>query len=522
MRLDTRRFLWAVLALFASGAGASGQTQRCLPCHKQEVERFGGSAMGRSLSLPSLEPSGEFEHKPSGSAVQITWKDGTLHHRIVERGLSADYPMAYAIGAGEVGKSYVIDLGGHLFQSPAAYYTKTAEWNAAPGYEDSRVLDFTRAITSDCLVCHAGSMKESAGKQNAGHVELSAISCERCHGSVENHLRNPVPGSIINPAKLAMRERDSVCEQCHLEGATVVLNPGKDWWDFHPGQALEQVETHYVYRTVNGEQVSIAAVSQAEQLSLSACLRGSGGKLWCGTCHNPHGEPANRKEQMKQICGSCHSPGQLAQTHKPEEQDCVSCHMPSRKAVDISHAAVTDHRISKRPGSGLKQGGEKVMVAWQAAQPEFSERDLGLAFFNVARKQGSVIDFQHSFSLLSKVRASEKDAAVEAARGYMLLGSGHAEAAMECFRSSVQTSPDSAEYWLDLGVAEQAAGKWQEAIGAFRNSMDRNPYDFRAYQALATLYKESGQVEQSRATVSDFIRHVPQSLSMRLVPEAQK
>ncbi len=439
-----------------------------------------------------------------------------MQHEIQERGLSAAYPIAYAIGAGKVGRSYLIELGGHFFQSPAAYYTTHAEWNASPGYERERVLDFSRPITSDCLVCHAGAVHAGAAQGQTQTAELTPISCDRCHGAGENHRRHPVPGTIVNPAKLAVRERDSVCEQCHLEGATVVLNPGKYWWDFRPGEALEEVETHYVYRTHKDQQLSIAAVSQAEQLVLSACWRGSVGKLWCGTCHDPHGEPVDRREQMKQTCESCHPALQLAATHHPGEDDCVACHMPSRRAVDVSHAAVTDHRIARRPGSMAEAKTGKFVAVWHDPKPDFAERNLGLAFFNTARQQQSAEDFQHAFNLLSKLPASQDDADVSAAKGYMLLGSGHTHEAIECFERSVRYSPEKAEYWLDLGVAEDSAGDVIAAVQAFRRSIESDSYDYRAYRALAALYRRTNRNEQAQSVIEEFLRVVPQSILMRL------
>ena len=38
---------------------------------------------------------------------------------------------------------------------------------------------------------------------------------------------------------------------------------------------------------------SVKVVSHVEQLALSACARKSDGKLWCGTCHDPHRPPAS-------------------------------------------------------------------------------------------------------------------------------------------------------------------------------------------------------------------------------------
>jgi hypothetical protein len=70
-----------------------------------------------------------------------------------------------------------------------------------------------------------------------------AITCERCHGSAEKHLSDPRAGTIINPAKLEPAARDSICEQCHLLGVGRVLNPGRKFGDFLPGQSLEDVFT---------------------------------------------------------------------------------------------------------------------------------------------------------------------------------------------------------------------------------------------------------------------------------------
>lgn len=482
----------------------------CLPCHPREVARFSRSPMARSLGTPAAEPAGTFRHRASGSTVRVSWKNRAMYHQVQERGLSAEYPIAYSIGDGKVGRSYLVELGGHFFQSPAAFYSAHSEWNASPGYESDRVLDFTRAITSDCLFCHAGSVKPVGA-----HTQLTEIACDRCHGPGDNHRLHPAPGTIINPAKLRVRARDSVCEQCHLEGATIVLNPARYWWDFRPGEDLEEIETHYVYRSADPKH-PIAAVSQAEQLALSACWRASNGKLWCGTCHDPHGEAVNRKQQMKEICNSCHSSLQLTSTHKPDQEDCVACHMPSRKAVDVSHAAVTDHRIARRPASPVQAEASGSLVAWHEPNPAIAQRNLGLALFNVARRNHSLPEFQQAFGLLSKLPDNQKDAAVFAAEGYMLLGSGHAQAAVQCFRHSARNDPEKPEYWLDVGVAADNAGNASASAEALRRCIEADPYDYRPYKALSNLYKRMNQPERSQSVVSEFLQLVPQSIVMRL------
>ncbi len=476
--------------------------------------------MAGSLQHPSSqgpgEPAGEFKHERSGSDVKVFWKDGEMHHSIEERGLSADYPIAYSIGYGNVGHSYLIDVKGHFFQSPAAFYTAKKEWNVSPGYEGEKILDFTRPITSDCLFCHAGAVKTAAGER-----KLSPISCDRCHGPGDYHRGHPFPGTIINPAKLGGRERDSVCEQCHLEGATVVLNPGKYWWDFHAGERLEEVETHYVFRTNSGAASSIAAVSQAEQLALSACLRGSGGKLWCGTCHDPHGGKGNREQQVREICESCHAPAHLSSRHNAQKDDCVACHMPRRPASDVTHAAVTDHRIAKLPVQENGSPGTRSLVIWHDPKPDFAQRNLGLAYFNAGREDRSVEEFQRAYELLAKIPEPVRDAPVVAALGYMLLGTGNATGAVNLFKQGVRQDPASAEYWLDLGVAENAAGDRGSAITSFNRSVEANPYDYRPYEALARLYTAAHQPQQSGSTLDAYLKLMPESIIVRLLKASE-
>lgn len=470
--------------------------------------------MGQSLGAPDQSLQGGFLHIASGSQIQVYSKNGFMHHKLLEHGFVADYPIAYSVGHGIVGHSYLIELGGRLFQSPASYYIGRSEWDVSPGYEHDHILDFSRSITQDCLFCHAGAIKKTADR-----VALEPISCERCHGPSEQHRANPVAGTIVNPAKLPVRERDSVCEQCHLEGVTTVLNPGKYWTDFRPGLPLEQVEIHYVYRTTGGDQDSILAVSHAEQLALSKSLRGSAGKLWCGTCHDPHGDSvADRKQQVRQICESCHPPAELASTHKPADQDCVTCHMPRRKAADIAHASVTDHRIIRWPASLQDISDNPVLGPWHDPPPEFAIRNLGLAYFNVAREKRSAPYFERSYRLLSSLPSSQKDDAVSAAEGYMLLASGQALEAVLFFKRAAQQDPGRAERWLDLGIAQNNSGTVADAINSLRQSIALEPYDYRPYKALANVYRKTGRPQQSQAVIDEFLRLMPQSLIMRIEP----
>jgi predicted CXXCH cytochrome family protein len=121
-----------------------------------------------------------------------------------------------------------------------------------------------------------------------------------------------------------------------------MLNPGKRWQDFQPGSALESVFSTYLI--LAAPDFADKAVSQSEQLSLSRCARESG-RLWCGTCHNPHSSATNRGEEVRAVCLTCHATLFAAQEHQPAAE-CTSCHMPRVRPSNVAHAAITSHRLS--------------------------------------------------------------------------------------------------------------------------------------------------------------------------------
>ena len=152
------RLLAAAILLFA-GLAMGHAEQPCARCHPAEVAAFERSPMGRSVGAPSVSDGGRIVHKLSGSTITISRQRRVLNeHRLEQRGVVAEYPVAYSVGAGIVGYSYIVRLGQYLFQSPVSYYTQTKSWDLTPGYETEPHLDFTHQISSGCLFCHTGSV----------------------------------------------------------------------------------------------------------------------------------------------------------------------------------------------------------------------------------------------------------------------------------------------------------------------------------------------------------------------------
>lgn len=440
-----------------------------------------------------------------------------MTHTLEEAGLKAKYPVAYYIGAGIVGRSYLVRIGEYLFQSPASYYTHTNGWDLTPGYESEHQLDFDHLIVSGCLFCHTGNVALVGSSTNRyQNPPFTPISCERCHGEGAAHIQSPSAHNIVNPAKAEPRVRDSVCEQCHLEGAVRILNPAKDWWDFRAGQELEKTFSVYLENDESG----VKAVSHVEQLALSKCARMSGGRLWCGTCHDPHGDsPVDRGRQVKVICVSCHA--QLSAASHPEAvAECTSCHMPARGAIDVVHAAVTDHRILRRPGLQLKTVGAPEVrspVAWHNPAKPLDQRNLGLATLAVAREHQSSPLAKEAVRLLTTLPPEMADEPeVLKALGFLLLEQHQSKNALKFFREAARRQPYDAVDVLSESVAYEAEGDQAEAIKTLEQSIHLDPSLQCAYFELARLYVGMGKDSVRMQVLRRYLDLFPESIKGRL------
>src|SRR5579863_7359168 len=133
-----RYWLLAPLALLFACFARGRAEEPCARCHPAEVATFERSPMGKSVGPPSVFAEGRIVHELSGSTITISQRGSQLEHRLERRGVVAKYPVAYSVGAGIVGYSYMVRLGRYLFQSPVSYYTKTRSWDLTPGYETER------------------------------------------------------------------------------------------------------------------------------------------------------------------------------------------------------------------------------------------------------------------------------------------------------------------------------------------------------------------------------------------------
>ncbi len=459
--------------------------------------------MSRSMRPGGQEPAGKVE--VSSTTISVVSSAAGAQQQLKRDGKTDTFRVDYVVGSGSHASGYLVDLSNHLFQSPIAFYPSQHAYGLAPGYEGESDPDFTRPVTEGCLFCHAGASDHVAGTQNeyaAKPFSHLAIGCARCHGSAESHLKDPQPGTIVNPAKLEGSARDSICEQCHLMGVARVLNPGKQFSDFKPGEPLESTFTVYRNSLPPGETAKFKVISHAEQLALSQCARNSGGKLWCGTCHDPHADPMQPAAYYRAKCLSCHA-GAFPATHPSVSSNCIGCHMPRRDAKDGGHTAFTDHRIQSRPEPETEATQTLDISAWREPAEDLRERNLGIASIEVGIERQSPAFLVRGYRMLTDVQQPfAKDAEIFTAMGgALLLGKQYSEA-QQAYARAFELDPTSAQKETDLGQAYASAGEFGPAVHYLEDAMVKDSLNLPAAALLLNIYQQQGETAKAAALAS--------------------
>lgn len=453
-----------LLILFA-GAAVGVHGAACGPCHGAIVDSFARTGMGRSVS-PARPEAG-------AGLGEVVWSGGSLTHGLG----GVRKPVAFAIGSGNAAKSYAWRVGDALFESPLSWYRERARWDLSPGYEKDRAPNFYRPIEGECLACHTGSARPVEGTQSrfgfAGVPE--PIGCVRCHGAGEAHAASPKRENIVNPVRLPAARRDSVCESCHLGGEARIPNPGRAFSDFKPGMALEEVFSVYVSGDADRR-----VTGHGEQMAGASCAKDP--KLWCGSCHDPHKEPAaaERVSYYRARCVQCHTDS--ARHESAKGGDCAGCHMPRAQARDGGHTAFTDHRIRLRPAPAppAPAGG---LRPWRPTP--YADRGLALAYLTVSEKESSLPALQEAARRLNHLLAGKPDGAVLTAAGMLALRQNKAKQAVVWLERALAEEPGSSLCESNLAAALLAAGEPAKAALHAKAALRIEPLLEAPYAVLA-------------------------------------
>lgn len=480
---------WAYcLVLAAISASAD---PRCASCHQQVANDYSRSPKALSIGKPKPETQQQryWFDPASGRRVGTQTQNGKLFHWIESRGKMALYEPSVSVGSGRHAKQYLVSLNDALFHSPIAWYDTRLVWDTAPGFHVDAELDFYRPATPECLQCHSGSTNIVPGTQNRYSAPPTTIGCDQCHGDPARHLESPVAANIVNPKKLPIAQRDSVCESCHLFGEARVPLPGKSLGDFRPGQLLEETLAVFVPRK-QADDTMLITNRHAEQLAESRCYTQSKGAMWCGTCHNSH-RAISEKERFpwyRAKCMSCHQ-GEPIETHRSRQgDDCVQCHMRRTRGWDGGHTAQTDHwiRTTKSEERFLDRG--ELLRPWRAGDPASAKRNLALAYMQSVQRSGSLKRMREGVAALNEVlRLAKPDGELATMAGLLFLQQKSVNNAVALLQIASDEQPENSVRRYNLAAALAAAGKKEEAIAQAREALRIEPLLERPYILLAEL-----------------------------------
>ncbi len=524
--------LVAITLLMGAVRGLALENQDCAPCHAKISQSYPATGMARTSGRAGSGTFSEsfdnatFAGPEGGAQYHVSKQWSVLSFDFRQAGIEGQRRLDYFVGSGAVGRSYLTFIEGFLFQAPVSYYSSAARWELSPGFERTKEVNLVREVEPGCLKCHASGVQPIAGTSN-GYAPRPflqpGVTCERCHGAGEEHItrmkagkRSGGPG-IVNPAKLDGPRRDSVCAQCHLPGAVEIARGGTQR-PYRPGDRLSDSVVVYI---VEGADRETTVNGHFEQLARSACRRSSAGKLWCGTCHDPHRTVAENVKAAfyRGRCLSCHQSASCTASRpaRMEQSDnCIACHMPRTPAVTVQHAAFTNHSILKRPRpdatAGIPAGipAESVLVPFHGF--ESTGRELGLAYATVAIRDDNRAWGMRAFELLRNANASAPDDVKVSSRLAQLYDRmGQEGQACELYARIVAADATQNAAAVNLGICLAKEGRLEESMRLWKSALERNPVLEPARLNLAVAQFRSGDSAAARASLAKGLKFNPAS-----------
>jgi hypothetical protein len=468
---------------------------------------------------------------------RVEHRENKLFH-IVQLGDTAEGRLAnevrYLLGSGRQGSTCLIEHDGFLFQSPISWFSAKPGWELAPGYENDPLL-FFRQISHECLFCHSNGATLVPGTQNHYQTPLFpkgyGIGCERCHGPGQLHVaarrqappEGDVDYTIVNPAHVEPRLRDAVCEQCHLQGEIRVVRRGVALNNYRPSLPLHRFVSVFVRTQETAE--SQRSASELQQFYASRCRTMTGGTMACTACHDPHSvlAPDKRDAFYRDRCQKCHAekPCALPVTVRREKNpadSCIACHMPKAASANVSHAALSDHRILRDPSKpppdqiALPTEGAPLREFQEAQHPHDPERsrDLGVALIRMARRveqpQARRGAAEMALPLLESALAkSPSDPDAQESESFALDALGNHKVALSHVEKLLEQFPRRELALLDAAQFATAGGRAEAAVAYWKRILNVNPWqpsDALRLAKFQTLRRDwRGAVEACRATL---------------------
>ncbi|WP_345688122.1 cytochrome c3 family protein [Novipirellula caenicola] len=530
-------------------------TQTCAACHPSQYESYLESSHARSareIANSTLQAEAEWKHPQSGRIYEVNGTSSTMTHRETVPGTNTlvrwmqEADLTYEFGSGTTAHTYLFRDGAFVCESPLTWYAKTCDWDLSPGYEPRSPIMFSRVVTTGCVYCHVGSIDVVNQNPNQFIVREPAIGCERCHGAGATHAKKhqsldqnaAIVDDIVNPARLARRESEAVCSQCHLQGALFVTAAGKDVWDFRPGDRLSDTRTDF---KVANQGDGLRIVGHTEQLHASRCYQNSA-TLTCIDCHDPHRHNQGdvQRDRYRDACLQCHGDANCGidqiQRQRTNANDCSDCHMPKGE-TNVTHAALHHHtigvhrqsyqRIQQTPPEnahfasnlGDGDGGSAVYPITPDRQLSAAEQDRRWALavhhlvFNDRHDDAILQELARAKRVLLDLhRGGLDDREVRAALAKDYLDAGMLEPAKQLATMIVENEPSASDAKISaIDVLAQIAFRQQDNATAMQWYQELTKYRRVAgdHYLLGVCQINAEQLDEAIASLRQALRIAP-------------
>ncbi len=542
--------LYLSFAFQADEAARAGALAQCADCHPSQCASYARTGMARALEplrageLARLAPVAEpdtgfvyaFEGDGPGARLVETWRGDEGAGRAPWRDSAA---LAFAIGAGELDRSFAVQRAGRWWLAPLEVLGHGAERHAAlaPGHTIAPGTRFTLALTPECLGCHTDTPPPRDWPLNraAAAWQPRGISCAACHADLVEHVRRRTDGAdASDPLARAWSrvERMERCAACHLQGdARIELDPAR-LGPPPPGTPLLATRAVFVAREPGDE---IGFVSHVQRLVLSRCYLESAafpdGGLACESCHDPHRslhEPAERA-LVRAACDACHPSGTrasqpaarasacaLAPAARPGARDCVDCHLRKTGVFDVAEVAIHDHwirRVPPAPSAPARlrfpesPSGDWRVFAWPDAPNAESADDPGP--WTMALFHGSHVERAREFLGRGPGTRARELPMLHHVRGSLFEQAGQVDGARQAYQRALELDPTLCAATINLAPLLARAGEAAAGKRLLDELIQRHPLADTAYRNRAVVRLALGDEAGFRADLESAMRLLP-------------
>jgi tetratricopeptide (TPR) repeat protein len=327
---------------------------------------------------------------------------------------------------------------------------------------------------------------------------------------------------------------------CHQGGDARVLEPGKTYQDFRPGEPLERTVAIFQIPPTRDNPPNEDHVEHYYSMSLSKCFLGTRNlpaekQLRCISCHDPHVEPTVEEApaHFNSACLACHTKASCTAPHAARQattpaDNFISCHMPQRGIRVISHSTATNHRIVRTPDEPFP---DLTFNQTTASMPDLielnpaGERGAGaltppalvrLQAYALLKAEGKVEYVEPWLKTLAELETSNpENAIVQAALGHRDLDDQRYADARSHLEHSLRLDPLQPLVYVDMSAAQEQIGEHAEAVVSAQKAVDLEPFNPAIRKTLIYQFIQDKQYDKAEAEMEKYLQVFPKDDSMR-------